>query len=171
MDTPSNTPSASTVQKLINFIHALANLIKSLGAILGFITAAYAVAVNYFPTSAIGALFAGAGDPFVATQRFSEGFLYYEVGRKGEQTSYGKLVVLPGGELPDFNTLTEGLVLQATDKVYLRPKPTTDEDFIRVLGKGQCFTILKIDRELAAGELRNAKNGGWLRVRETTCPQ
>ena len=95
-----NTQSASATQKLTDFINTLANLIKNLGTIFGCVSAMYLAAVNYFPASAVGALFARAGDPLIATQRFSEGYLYYEVGKSGGLTPYGQLVVLPGERSP-----------------------------------------------------------------------
>lgn len=162
--------SVSKIQKVMAGIHALANLIKSIGTIFGFITATYIAAVNYFPATFAGKLLASAGDQLIATQRFSEGFLYYEVGKNGELTPHGQLVALPGEKLPDFNSLSAGLILKAKSTVYLRPKPTKDEDFTRVLGAGQCFEILKRDRELSSKDLRGAKNGGWLSVAETSCP-
>ena len=159
------------MKQVIAAIHEFAKLIKSIGTILGFLTALYLVAVNFAAETGVGRWLANFGDQFIAKERFFEGYLYYEVGEDGGLTPYGQLVVLPGKEIPLFKALEHGDILEAQSEVYLRPQPTTKERFLRVHGNGQCFEVVEKVKEITGSALGKARSGGWVSVVETECPK
>jgi len=163
------TEQAAKKVSVIDNIGKVAKLIKDLSTIAGAVTGLYIIAANWLPNTDLGRFVTNTLDPLINPTRFSEGYVYYEVGLDGELTSYGQLRVFPTNDLPPFESLDKGVILQAKSEVYLRPTPSTQKDFIRVFGEEQCFKITEVARELSGAELGAAQSGGWIGVVETKC--
>lgn len=162
--------TSSTWQRGFNAIREIADFIKHITTIFGFISAIYLMIAQTPAETKLSKEIIKAGDTLINAKRFSQGYLYYEVGSNGKRTGFGELTLANSKTAPEFEQLTTGQLLKATGKVYLRPEPTKSKPFTRVLGIGQCFLILEKTREIKGESLGNASSGGWLHVEEAYCP-
>ena len=152
-------------------IHALAKLIDSVSKIAGFLFAVFIFISQFFSGANWAQPVLNAFDRLINAERFSEGYVYYEVAPNGTASRYGQIGLNPdpGDQQIGFSELEEGMILYVISKQNLRTEDTGDSSTIRILGRGQCVEILDLTRELTGEDLGTAKSGGWLEVKETEC--
>lgn len=102
---------------------------------------------------------------------FDDGYAYYEVSKTGEVTGHGRLGMPKKGELmPDFLQLLVGTKLKASGQVRVRPEPTTRIRQIDTIRAGECVELTEAGVAAHAVKTREARSGGWVRIRHIDCP-